>query len=127
MGDRPLLPGTGHLDLVLQAYRAAVAVPAADRAVVLSDVAFALPLVAVTPRRVRVEFTPDGERHRFAVLSRPEGEPTEAWVRHVTGRAERQPVDAPVADLTGVRSTMTELPLPATDGPRRMFVLGPRW
>jgi acyl transferase domain-containing protein/acyl carrier protein len=124
---RPLLPGTAHLDMVLRAYQESV--PATDDAsvVVVSDVAFSVPLTAMTGRHVRIDFIPDGERYRWAVLSRPDDDSGEAWVRHVTGRIERQRAGADKVDVETLRTAMTPCAVPDTAGAQRLFTLGPRW
>jgi acyl transferase domain-containing protein/NADP-dependent 3-hydroxy acid dehydrogenase YdfG/acyl carrier protein len=122
----PILPGTAHLDLVLRAYRETVP-QADDAAVVLSDVAFSLPLKAPTGRRIRVEFTADGARHRWTVASRADSEPDGPWVRHATGRIERQRADAGKVDLDALRAAMSAQPVPDLAAAGRAITVGPRW
>jgi len=133
----PILPGTGFLDLVLRAYDETLPADgthptgaddgtrgaALGAAVVLGEVAFAVPLVAREPRAVRVAFVPDGERHRFEIASRPADDTLAPWTTHVTGRIERQHLPAPVADGVALRGGSRRTVEAATGA----FSFGPRW
>lgn len=121
----PVLPGTGHLDLVVRAART-VLDDRSETAVVFEDVLFAVPLAASTAREVRVRFTPDRERHRFVVASRPDGS-TAAFVDHVTGHVQFTETRRRTVDVDEIISSMVPRELPSTDSAGRMFVLGPRW
>ncbi len=127
LADEPVLPGTGHLDLVLRAYRETVPGTGGDGCLVVSDVAFVVPLTAAGPRSLRIEFTVDGPRHAFAVRSRPADDPAASWARHVTGCVSREPLSPSTVDLAAVRARSTEGAPAPTGGPDRMFLLGPRW
>lgn len=119
---RPLLPGTGHLDLVVRAYRDTVP---GDATLVVSDVAFAVPLYAGSGRLVHVDFTPDGDRHRWTVASRAVDDVGDTWVKHVTGRIERQQQrSGGTVDLAALRAATAPRPLPGASG---RFTFGPRW
>jgi acyl transferase domain-containing protein len=125
IGGIPVLPGTAHLDLVLEAFRTGVAI-AAGRAVRLQEVVFHRPLAAPEDRQVSVTFTPLDGRWDFVVRSSGEG--SGDWPVYSTGsialtdaRAEqvdlsellaRYPRDAAIPDI-GV-----------ADGP---VTAGPRW
>jgi phthiocerol/phenolphthiocerol synthesis type-I polyketide synthase E len=118
-----VLPGTGHLDLVVRAFREVTGSP--KEPVRLTDVMFQRALTVVRARRVDLTFQPDGTQWRFTVSSTVErgvGHHTD----HVTGRVavltEPAPHLAAVADL---RARLTHQ-LTDDDGPR-MFTLGPRW
>ncbi|HEX6869720.1 MAG TPA: beta-ketoacyl synthase N-terminal-like domain-containing protein [Micromonosporaceae bacterium] len=124
----PVLPGTAHLDLILSAYTERVPADPARTAVQLTDVAFAVPLVAPQACQVRVEFVQDGDashRHRFTVSSR--ADPAGDWIRHVTGRIARTDDTPAIVDLAALRRDLPERELPDLDRVDRMFTLGPRW
>ena len=123
-GDRPLLPGTGHLELVLRAYGQELP---GSGPVILTDAAFVTPLYVSARRRVRVEFTADGSGHRWVVTSRTADDPDAAWARHVTGRVERQEVDPAALDLAVLRNATTARPAPDLTRRQGSFTLGPRW
>jgi acyl carrier protein len=125
LNGTPLLPGTAYLDMVVRAFTASVPADAAGPAIILSDVVFAVPLMAPTPHDVRVEFTPEADGHRFAILSRVHGE--SEWLRHVTGRIGRTDDTPRAIDLAELRDRLPGRALPDVGNPDRMFVLGPRW
>lgn len=125
----PVLPATGHLDLILRTFRKLHDVPE-GQAIVLEKVMFALPLAVPKATEVRLRFTPDGERSRFTVTSRPAGS-DEAWLDHTGGVIGTMPRPAD-RDLT-VDVAAAVGALPEHDVPpiammtNRMFRLGPRW
>lgn len=126
LDGRPVLPGTGHLDLVVRAVRAVLdARP--DTGIVLEDVVFTTPLVADKPRQVRVRFTADGERHKFQIGSR-EGD-AEAWAEHAGGTVTVSTMDDPRrVPVDGITTDLSEVDIPVTGrSGNRMFTLGPRW
>ncbi|RQX01381.1 type I polyketide synthase [Micromonospora inaquosa] len=133
LGDVPVVPGTRHLDLVVDAFRAEI-LDGADEPVQLNDVVFQRMLELTSPRRVEVAFHPDGENWSFAVSSAPltTSSPTDVQT-HVRGRvaAWRPDADAPAPrhiDLAELRATLTEhRPLPPFGTDRQAFTLGPRW
>ncbi|MER7455825.1 type I polyketide synthase [Micromonospora sp. NPDC126480] len=127
LDGRPLLPGTACLDLMLRAFHERLPADDESLAVVISDVAFSVPLVARAARRVRIDFVADGDTHSWALLSRPADRAGAGWVRHVTGRIARQAVAADKADLEALRRDTEPRPLPDTGEPGRLFRLGPRW
>lgn len=113
LGDVPVVPGTRHLDLVVDAFRAEI-LDGADEPVQLNDVVFQRMLELTSPRRVEVAFHPDGENWTFAVSSAPltTSSPTDVQT-HVRGRvaAWRPDADAPAprhVDLAELRATLTE-------------------
>ncbi|OKH99762.1 hypothetical protein A6A06_22040 [Streptomyces sp. CB02923] len=104
MLGHPVVPGTGHLELV----RAAVADHAGRELRDLSDITFFSPIVVDEdrPREVRVVLDRTGDAYAFSVVSRYDGKA--AWQLNSTGRAtaagpERLPADGhlDVAVLTG--------------------------
>lgn len=124
----PVLPGTGHLDLVLRAFaEVAPATGAQADAVVLSDVVFTAPLSAPSPRRVRIVLTEAGARSAFTVASRPASDPVASWSQHAQGWVERTSVPGRTVDVAAVRARMEPAVPPNVDGDGRMFHLGPRW
>jgi phthiocerol/phenolphthiocerol synthesis type-I polyketide synthase E len=114
-----LLPGTGHLDLVLRAFR-----DQADGPVRMREVVFRRPLVG--SRRVIVSFRPDGGRWQFTVESEPvNGGET---LLHVTGEISATDDLAPAADLSVLRARIRDQePLEPISGPGRLLNLGPHW
>ncbi|MFE3762123.1 SDR family NAD(P)-dependent oxidoreductase [Streptomyces sp. NPDC059104] len=123
-----LLPGTGHLDLLLSVFREKVAPSAEWRTVRFADVVFRRPLVAREARRVRLTYTPDGESWTFGVDSQPTAEPRGAWTTHVTGRIATSEGTARRVDLDELRSRLEEQEPPARrPAHKRLFTLGPRW
>jgi NAD(P)-dependent dehydrogenase (short-subunit alcohol dehydrogenase family) len=118
-----VLPGTGHLDLVVRAFREVTG--SLEEPVRLIDVMFLRALTVTRARRVDLTFQPDGPEWRFTVSSTVEhgvGEHTD----HVTGRiavlTDPAPHPTAVADL---RARLTHQST-GQDGPR-LFTLGPRW
>ncbi|WP_406859443.1 SDR family oxidoreductase [Streptomyces sp. HUAS MG47] len=118
----PILPGTGHLDLVTRAYDHTVPAPA-GLVPVLSDIVFVAPLTARQARRVIAAFAPDGAGHRFEVRSQPADDTTARWVTHATGRIARRSVEAPARDLAALRMSTR----PTAGSAAGSFTLGPRW
>lgn len=125
---RAVLPGTGHVDLVVRAFRATFD-PPADHTVVLEQVALALPLAVPKPRAVRVRFTADGTRFRFTLTSRPAGS-DDPWLSHTDGFVGSVPgaktprtidIEAAVAGLAPAEFPAVVMTT------SRMFNLGPRW
>ncbi|MGW5019744.1 SDR family NAD(P)-dependent oxidoreductase [Streptomyces cacaoi] len=134
MLGHPVVPGTGHLELV----RAALALrrPTGDATPVeIADVTFHAPVVLGEheTRRVRTvlewDGTPDGAEPpaaTFHVLSAPES--TGPWVRHSTGRVRESAGDGGVPEpgpgaLDALLARMSPLPPPGATGP---MGFGPR-
>jgi acyl transferase domain-containing protein len=115
-----VLPGTGHLDLVVRAARATIAGATAVR---LTDVVFQQALAVPTARRVRVRFTTDGAGWTFTVTSSAGGPET---VHTTGGLTLLDPVNAPTDRLAAARRLLTIARSEPAD-PDRLFTLGPRW
>ncbi|MCX2182020.1 SDR family oxidoreductase [Streptomyces sp. SKN60] len=83
MLGHPVVPGTGHLELV----RAAVAEHSGREPRELSDITFLSPIVVDEnrPREVRVVLDRSGDAYTFSVVSRYDGKA--AWQLNSTGRA----------------------------------------
>jgi phthiocerol/phenolphthiocerol synthesis type-I polyketide synthase E len=126
---RPVLPATGHLDLMLGAFRTVLDIPA-DRAILIEKAIFVQPLAAVQPTDVRVRFVESGDRHRFTIAARPAGS-DDAWQDHTTGTVAAVPMPEGAARTVDVPAAIAELterelpPIAMTT--TRMFRLGPRW
>ncbi|GAA1369375.1 type I polyketide synthase [Catellatospora chokoriensis] len=128
-GGKPVMPGTGHLDAVVRAFRETVGPAGAP--VRLTDVIFQQALVVERPRRFEVLFEPDGAAAwRFTVSS---GEPDGADPkRHATGGIElldatERPMPEP--GLAALRERLTT-PMhvdPPTQTKDALFAFGPRW
>ncbi|GAA0743699.1 SDR family NAD(P)-dependent oxidoreductase [Dactylosporangium roseum] len=125
-GGQAVLPGTGHLDLVVGVFRQ-FEPDAAGKAIVLEEAVFEKPLTGDVAREVRIGFTTDGERQRFQVTSRPHGS-GEPWQRHVSGYigiAEREQRKLPVDEY---RRRLPPQPTPSfVPTPSTFLALGPRW
>ncbi len=117
----PVLPGTGHIDMVVRAFRELTGHSGPVR---LKDIVFHRVLAAPTARAVEIRLFPDG---RFESRSRPAAEPTAPPLRHATGVITRTRLRPRTTDLDALRALMSD---PAADdeetGPR-VFSLGPRW
>ncbi|WP_203856082.1 type I polyketide synthase [Plantactinospora mayteni] len=131
---KPLMPGTGYLDLVVTVVTERAGDPAC--VVELTDVVFRAPLYDQKRREVRLTLqpAPDGaDAHDFAVASRPVADPVGEWTEHVTGRVatstEAEQVDDRRVDVDAIRHRI-EAAGPAggsAGGGPRPFQLGPRW
>ncbi|MFD0377738.1 SDR family NAD(P)-dependent oxidoreductase [Streptomyces sp. NPDC127112] len=115
---RAVLPGTGHLDLVVRAARD-VCPRLADVPVDLREVVFRRPLFVDGTQRVRVVLEPRGaDAWAFSVRT--------GSTVHCDGRiaAAAEPA-APVVDLTAVAARMTETV--DASGAGDLAELGPHW
>ena len=123
INGRALLPGTGHLDLIVRAYRDTVGDGVAVR---VEDVVFQRPFVVHTALDWEIDFEPrEGGGHSFQVCSRPPGEDR---VVHVQGRIGACADTGETRDLDALRDRMPDSAPPPRRRPgRRMFLLGPRW
>ncbi|GIF62787.1 hypothetical protein Ais01nite_08220 [Asanoa ishikariensis] len=127
LDGRPVLPGTGHLDLVMTSFRGLDLI-SPDDAIMLEDAVFQNALVVDTPREVHVRFAPSRDSWRFEVRSRPVGAGDDEWSRHVEGRiagcARKDDVRPPEPFL----ERLPEVEPPSLKpGPGRLFALGGRW
>ncbi|WP_225074917.1 type I polyketide synthase [Streptomyces sp. CoT10] len=120
MGDTPVLPGTGFLELLLRAVDALHPGP-----VRCTDVTFVAPLVVVRPTELTIHFTPaaDGWRFRMTTLTQS-GE----TVVHVTGGVAAEDGSAPRHDLSALRAAHPV----HVEGPRfndgsGLMTVGERW
>lgn len=125
INGRALLPGTGHLDLIVRAYRETVATDE-QMAVRIEDVVFQRPFVVLAALDWEIDFEPHGQGgHLFRVCSQ---QPGEDRVVHVQGRIGACDSDAEPRDLDELRDRMPDTQPPPRRLPgRRMFLLGPRW
>jgi len=126
LAGRPVLPGTGHVNLVMTSFRE-LGLISSDDAIQLEDVVFQNPMVVDQPRDARVRFVPGSDGWHFEVLSRAAGG-GDAWSRHVEGRitacARKDEVRPPLPMYEG----FTEVEPPSLKpGPGRLFTLGDRW
>ncbi|MEV4534072.1 type I polyketide synthase [Asanoa sp. NPDC049518] len=127
LDGRPVLPGTGHLDLVMTAFRGLDLI-SPDDAILLEDAIFQNALVVDSPREVHVRFAPSRDTWRFEVRSRPKGAGDDEWLRHVEGRiagcARKDDVRPPEPFI----ERLPEVEPPSLKpGPGRLFTLGGRW
>ncbi|MER7845371.1 type I polyketide synthase [Kitasatospora sp. NPDC096077] len=121
MGETPVLPGTGYLELVLRAVRTFHPGP-----VRLADVAFTAPLAIAGPLDLTVTFEPDRSGWRFRVESRAEG--SRAAVQHAGGTVTPHEDAAPRHDLAALRAAHT-VPLagPRLNDGSGLMTVGARW
>ncbi|MGW1188223.1 type I polyketide synthase [Streptomyces sp. NPDC002559] len=126
---KPVMPGTGHLDTVVRAFREAVG--PAGTPVRLADVVFQQALVVERPRRMEALFEPDGDGvWRFTVSSSAQ-DGTDP-MRHATGLIEVLDASTRPSRDPGLAALRTKLPTPMhVDPPSRtkdtLFAFGPRW
>lgn len=127
LDGQAVMPGTGHLDLVMTSFRR-LGLISDDDAIQLEEVIFPTPLVAHTPCEVRIRFTPGNDGWRFEVISRPADSGDEQWTQHVYGRisgcARKDDVLAPEPMYEGFQEAGPPDPTP---GHGRLFTLGGRW
>ncbi|MGW4393659.1 SDR family NAD(P)-dependent oxidoreductase [Amycolatopsis nivea] len=123
---RPVLPGTGILDLVYRNYFATVPGAGSEGALRFSDVVLRQLLVLAEPRRVSADFEPRAGGWSFTVSS----EPADGGARivHATGDIGEVPASAPVLDPDAVLARVPDRrpPRPISSA-GRVFQLGPRW
>ncbi|MFE6049793.1 SDR family NAD(P)-dependent oxidoreductase [Kitasatospora sp. NPDC056446] len=121
MGETPVLPGTGYLELVLRAVRTFHTGP-----VRLADVAFTAPLAIAGPLDLTITFEPDRSGWRFRVESRAEG--ARAAVQHAGGSVTPYEDTAPRHDLAALRAAHT-VPLagPRLNDGSGLMTVGARW
>ena len=123
LGKDPVLPGTGHLDFVLDAFRRTVP-GGADGPIRLADVVFQRPLVARTPRKLTIGFDAADGGWRFTVSSASDDEDP---VTHVTGHISASSEVPEQVDIEALRDRLSERRIPAKPANNRLFALGPRW
>ncbi|HEV2087712.1 MAG TPA: SDR family oxidoreductase, partial [Cryptosporangiaceae bacterium] len=127
LDGRSVLPGTGHLDLVMTSFRD-LGLTSPDDAIRLEDAVFQNALVVDAPREVHVRFAPSRDGWRFEVRSRPVGAGEDQWSRHVDGRiagcARKDDVRPPEPLFEGFQEVE---PPSLKPGPGRLFALGGRW
>jgi phthiocerol/phenolphthiocerol synthesis type-I polyketide synthase E len=122
----PVLPGTGHVDAVVTAFRETVGPPGTP--LTFTEVVFQRVLDGSRPRRLTVLLRPDGDEWSFQTSSVPVDGAGPAVV-HVAGtvRGGAEPAAEP-ADLDLLRKRLpTPVPSDPTDGATHLFRLGPRW
>ncbi|GAA4929188.1 type I polyketide synthase [Actinoplanes utahensis] len=118
----PMLPGTGSLELVIQA-ALDLRLPSAGASIELREAVFVAPVNGGRPIEVGVAFTPSGDEFRFRLMSRVAGTGT-AWTHHVSGYlawSDQRPEPARLDELFGGHTAGD--PLPA----RGRLAFGPRW
>ncbi len=122
LGTVPVMPASGHLDLIVRAFRAAVS-GAGTGPVSVTDVFFRRPLAVPAEREIEIEFRPASEAWSFSVRAAG-GAGTEAH-EYVSGKAAVADVGQRHQDLARLREVLTESSVPKRDG--GVFTLGPRW
>jgi phthiocerol/phenolphthiocerol synthesis type-I polyketide synthase E len=121
---RPVLPGTGYLDLILTEARRRGLVPV-DRPVEVSDLVFATPLVVSGKTSVRVEFRAVGPRFLVTVSSKPGTART--WQLHAEAVLAPSEDEPEAVVPTAVRVPEGEgSSLPTSPG-AGLVSFGPRW
>ena len=123
LGDTPLLPGTGYIDLILTA--AADELP--DVAgVVVENLVVATPLVVAGPREIWLTARSGGGARKVRVLSR--ASESDAWSEHATARlsncADPEP---PMLDLDYLAGKLKPGDLEAVLADKGLLTFGPRW
>lgn len=118
----PVLSGTTYLDLVVRAAQDCDLVPA-GQATVVKELVFVRPLAVPQDTEVRLEFHPQREGHRFAVLARSAGRPE--WTRHAQGTVLGRPADPRNARLDVLFQDAVAQAVKPPAQP--VFELGPRW
>jgi acyl transferase domain-containing protein/acyl carrier protein len=118
----PVLPGCGHLDLVVGAFAERLAEP--GRAVELTDVVFRQLLLTDQPCTVRVTFTPAAQGYDFEVST---GEP--ARTVHCRGHVASVVAERRVVDVEAIRSRLVALSARVDESLAETSNLdvGPRW
>ncbi|MFE8944799.1 SDR family NAD(P)-dependent oxidoreductase [Streptomyces sp. NPDC007856] len=128
VGAKPVMPGTGHLDMVVRAFREAIGPRRTP--VRLSDVVFQQALVVERPRDAEIAFEPDGAGWRFTLSSRT-AEGSGAAITHSTGTIAvlDTPRLAPGSDLSALRARLSTPAVfeVATQMNDAFFTFGPRW
>jgi phthiocerol/phenolphthiocerol synthesis type-I polyketide synthase E len=123
---KPVLPGTGILDLVYRSFTTEVLEPERPGAVRFADVVLRRPLVCDEPLRVAVEFEPLAEGWSFAVRSTPTAGGPE--VTHATGEIGTFSDTPPPVDVAALLGRLTDRRRPdPVNTPSRLFSMGPRW
>jgi NAD(P)-dependent dehydrogenase (short-subunit alcohol dehydrogenase family)/acyl carrier protein len=122
LGDLPLLPGTGQLELVVRAFRR----QAGRAAIRLEDVIFLRPLVAETAVRVQVVASSGQGLDRFTVRSH---QPVRGWTEHTTGRVRLVDPAQRHVDLAALEARIAGQVPPALPAEPEAGVVafGPRW
>ena len=126
LDGRAVMPGTGHVDLVMNSFRS-LGLVSPDDAIQVEEVALHNALVVDEARDVRVRFTRQGEGWHFEVLSSPAGADAEAATGH--GRPDlglRPPRPRPAPEELYAGFVEVEPPS-LKPAPGRLFTLGERW
>ncbi|MFE7497549.1 SDR family NAD(P)-dependent oxidoreductase [Streptomyces albidoflavus] len=123
MGETPILPGTGHLELVLRAARTFLPMP-----LELTDVTFTVPVAVTDLTELTITFSAKGSAWRFRT-ERVTGGDDERRVAYAQGRVAALGDDAlPRHDLAALRATHTEpLTSPRYNDGSGLMTVGPRW
>ncbi|MEZ0075273.1 SDR family NAD(P)-dependent oxidoreductase [Planotetraspora sp. GP83] len=117
----PVLPGTGHIDMVLRAHRS---ISGNEGPVRLKDILFHQVMAAREARRVEIRLYPDG---RFESWSRPAADPSAEPVKHASGTVAAGRPAAGQVDLDALRRRLSHYLDEDEDDIPRLFTLGPRW
>ena len=117
-----VLPGAGHVDLVIRGYRQVVG--PANAAVRLQDVVFTSALTVSEPVDAEVVFVPEGSGWRFRLQTRRSG-----TIVHSSGTIEPVPDDVMKrrVDLGLLRESVPAGEPTNRTEQARAFALGPRW
>ncbi|MCU0863926.1 MAG: SDR family NAD(P)-dependent oxidoreductase [Planctomycetes bacterium] len=123
-GGDPVLPGTGHLELMTAALQVVEGTPQ----VALHGVEFLSPLVcqAGAERTVFVTVTSHGGGHEVVVASAPAGGAEHERVTHARARGQRCSATAELRPELVVPCSCLR-PAPATSDQDRHVAFGPRW
>ncbi|MCT9932201.1 SDR family NAD(P)-dependent oxidoreductase [Planotetraspora sp. A-T 1434] len=116
-----VLPGTGHIDMVLRAHRS---ISGHDGPVRLKDILFHQVMAAREARRVEIRLYPDG---RFESWSRPAADASAEPVKHASGTVAAGRPAAGQVDLDALRRRLSHYLDEDEDDIPRLFSLGPRW
>ncbi|MGW2182446.1 SDR family NAD(P)-dependent oxidoreductase [Streptomyces sp. NPDC001732] len=127
LGETPVLPGTGHLELVLRAARTFLPMP-----IELTDVTFTAPVAVPGATELTITFSAEpgteGTAWRFRT-ERADGGDGGRRVAHAQGRVAAADGGAPPRhDLAALRATHTQpLAPPRHNDGSGLMTVGPRW
>ncbi|MEY9947164.1 SDR family NAD(P)-dependent oxidoreductase [Kitasatospora sp. GAS1066B] len=120
-----VLPGTGHLDFVVRAFRAQV-LDGAATPVRLTEVVFRTPLVVHDSRTMEIAFTPGDDVWQFVVRSFAGTRAVGDVQVHATGTVESAAGTARQLDLDTLRVSLSDR-RERGEPERRLVEFGPRW
>ncbi|MEU4678465.1 SDR family NAD(P)-dependent oxidoreductase [Micromonospora sp. NPDC023737] len=127
LGGVPMVPGTGHLELVRAAFAAAVPAPGPGNAVELRDVTLLQPLSVADGEQVAVRVVVDGGPSGSEVEVASEG--AAGTLSHARGQATWLAAAPPVRDLVALRARCAQERAydPDTERAGSALRYGPRW